>query len=361
MARPSRPAITYEAPPNIALVKYWGVRDAALALPYNSSLSVTLERLRSRTTVRFDPALNADQVELNGAPASGGPKEGVVRFLDRVRDLAGISESADVRSANNFPTASGLASSASGFAALAGAATQAAGLFLSDRELSRLARFGSGSACRSVFGGFVEWRAGRRPDGRDCYARSVYGPDHWPELVDVVALVRDAPTKGVRSAEAMQATVRTSEYFFQRQQELPARIRGIRAAIGARRADRLFPLIMEECDSFRTACETTHPALDYLTSISRAILAEVQGLNRQAGRFVAAYTHDAGAHVHVFTLARDRAMVRRRLAGVDGVERILTVRPGPGGHTVGPARAGGRVRGRAGRTRGAAARVRSPS
>jgi len=359
MARRSLPSVTYEAPPNIALVKYWGVRDRALALPYNSSLSVTLDRLRSRTSVRFDPELDTDRVELNGAPATGGPRDGVVRFLDRVRTLAARSDRAEVRSANNFPTASGLASSASGFAALAGAATRAAGLSLSDRELSRLAGFGSGSACRSVFGGFVLWNAGHRKDGRDCYARSVYGPDHWPELVDLVLLVRDAPVKEVRSADAMQSSVRTSDYYAARQREIPTRIRRIRAAIGARREDRLFPLVMEECDSFRKVCETTHPSLDYLTTASREILAEVRALNRKAGRPLAAYTHDAGAHVHVFTLKRHLARVRARLAPIDGVERTLVVRPGPGGREVPTSRRGAGTRAHGGRTRAPAARDRS--
>lgn len=359
MAPARRPSVTYEAPPNIALVKYWGVRDRALALPYNSSFSVTLDRLRSRTTVRFDAHLPNDSVELNGAPAAPGPREGVVRFLDRVRELGEISDRAEVRSANNFPTASGLASSASGFAALAGAATQAAGLSLSDRALSRLARFGSGSACRSIFGGFVEWHAGRRPDGRDCYARPAYGPDHWPELVDLVLLVRGAPVKEVRSADAMQSTVRTSEYFSARQIEVPDRLRRIRAAIGARRADRLFPAVMEECDSFRRVCETTHPALDYLTPASRAILEDVRGLNRRAGEPIAGYTHDAGAHVHVFTLTRHLARVRAQLGEVEGVERTLVVRPGPGGRTVDRPGGATGVKARGDRTRTAGARARS--
>jgi len=334
MAPRPRPTVTYQAPPNIALVKYWGVRNEELGLPYNSSFSVTLDRLRSRTTVRFDPALRDDDVVLNGAAAVGGPRDGVVRFLDRVRDRAGTSDHAAVVSDNNFPTATGLASSASGFAALAGAASQAAGLALSDRELSRLARRGSGSASRSIFGGFVEWRAGVRPDGEDCYARSVYPADHWPALVDLVLMVRDAPVKEVRSKDAMQATVRTSPDYRHRLREVPRRIRGIRAAIGARRADRLFPLVMEECDSFRLVCETTVPSLDYLTATSRAILAEVREMNRAAGRAVAGYTHDAGAHVHVFTLARDLRAVRRRLVAIQGVERSIVVRPGPGGRTV---------------------------
>jgi diphosphomevalonate decarboxylase len=357
MARASSGAATYEAPPNIALIKYWGVRDRGLALPFNSSLSVTLGRLRSRTRVRFDGALAEDRVEINGTTATGGPRDGVVRFLDRVRDLAGTDERAEVTSVNNFPTASGLASSASGFAALAGAASRAAGLSLSPRALSRLARFGSGSAARSIFGGFVEWRAGTRPDGRDCYARPLYGPGHWPALVDAVYLVRDAPVKEVRSADAMQTSVATSPYYADRQRELPDRIRRLRSAIGRRDADRLFPLVMEECDSFRRVCETSRPSLDYLTPTSRAIVAGVRALDRAAGRPIAAYTHDAGAHVHVFTLDPYLARVRAALDRIDGVERAVLVRPGPGARPVGAGSA--RPTARAGRSRGAAARGRS--
>ncbi len=327
-------AASHEAPPNIALIKYWGVRDVTHRLPYNSSLSVTLDRFRSRTTVRFDPAFAADRVRLNGASATGAPRDGVVRFLDRVRERAGIALRAEVVSANNFPTASGMASSASGFAALAGAASRAAGLRLGDRALSQLAALGSGSAARSVFGGFVEWRAGVRRDGRDCYARPLLPPDHWPELVDLVLLVRDAPVKEVRSAEAMQWSVATSPLYRRRIATVPRRLARLRSALRDRDPDRLFPLIMEECDEFRAVCETTRPRLDYLTETSRAILEEVRAVNREAERPVAAYTHDAGAHVHVFTLRARVPRLRRRLASLPGVAGSLLARPGPGAHPM---------------------------
>ncbi|MFY9716425.1 MAG: diphosphomevalonate decarboxylase [Thermoplasmata archaeon] len=325
---------TYEAPPNIALVKYWGVRDPALGLPFNSSLSVTLDRLRSRTSVRFEEALSDDEVVLNGSDAGTKETRAVIDLLDRVRARAGLAWHARVRSENNFPTASGLASSASGFAALAGAASAAAGLVLSDRALSQLARFGSGSASRSIFGGFVEWQAGRRADGRDCFARELFPPGHWPELVDVVAMIEDAPRKEVRSSVAMQTSVRTSPEYSRRLAEIPARIVRMRRAIRDRDSSALFPLVMEECDSFRTVCETTRPSLDYLTGASRAVLAEIRELNRAAGRPVAAYTHDAGAHVHVFTLRRHVRTVRARLDGTPGVGSTMLVRPGPGAHPV---------------------------
>ncbi len=336
MGGATRPAAraTYEAAPNIALVKYWGVRDPERMLPYNSSISVTLDRMRTRTTVAFDPDHVDDTLVLNGRPASEPARRSVSELLDRIRRLAHTSNRAHVVSANNFPTASGLASSASGFAALAGAGSAAAGLRLSEVRLSQLARFGSGSACRSIFGGFVEWRAGTRSDGSDCYARPLFDEDHWPELRDLVLLIADAPEKPVRSAVAMQATVRTSPAFAQRQAELPDRITALRRAIRGRDADRLFPLIMEECDSFRNVCETTRPSLDYLTRTSRTVLAEVRRINATAGRAVAGYTHDAGAHVHVFLLDRDSASVRRRLGRIPGVRSTLLLRPGPGGRLL---------------------------
>ena len=334
MGRKSDSVASFEASPNIALVKYWGMRDVALGLPYNSSLSLTLNRFRTQTTVRWEPELLEDELSINGEAAHGSALASITTFLDRIRSRTHDSSRAIVRSRNNFPISSGLASSASGFAALAGAATLAAGLKLSVRELSALARLGSGSASRSIFGGFVEWRRGVRPDGRDCYAHPVEGVRSWSTLVDLVAIVRDAPVKSARSAEAMQRTVATSPYYAERLREVPARIASMRRAIHRRDSETLFPLIMEECDSFRRACETTAPSLDYLTATSRAILGAVHTLNATSGRPVAAYTHDAGAHVHVFALQNDVKLVRRSLRAVRGIDRVWALRAGPGAHPI---------------------------
>ena len=335
---PSARSAGYEAAPNIALVKYWGMREDRLVLPRNSSLSMTVSRLRTRTWVRFDPSLRSDRFLLNGRPAGAGPCRSAVDFLDIVRAESGLTLFAEIRSDNNFPTASGLASSASGFAALAGAASTAAGLRLSPRELSRLARRGSGSASRSIFGGFVEWQAGRRPDGRDSFARPLFPPTHWPELRDIVVLIADAPEKGVRSARAMQDTVRTSPAYADRQATVPRRLAAIRTALRTRSADRFLELIIEECDDFRRVCETTVPSLDYLTPSSRAVLAAVLDLNREAGHPVAGYTHDAGAHVHVFTFRKHVPEVRRRLQRIRGVSTTRVLAPGPAARALGPRR-----------------------
>lgn len=324
----------YEAAPNIALVKYWGMRDDRLVLPNNSSLSMTVGNLRTRTWVRFEPELSSDSVRINDQPAAEGARRGVTEFLDIVREQADLSLFAEVRSHNNFPTASGLASSASGFAALAGAASLAAGLELSPRELSRLARRGSGSASRSIFGGFVEWQAGHRPDGEDSYARPLFPPDYWPALRDIVVIVSGAPEKTVRSARAMQDTVRTSPAYADRLRTVPDRLARIRAALRTRDADRFLALVIEECDDFRRVCETTVPSLDYLTPVSRAVLAAVLEMNQAAGHPIAGYTHDAGAHVHVFTLRRDVPRVRGRLRQIPGVAQARVFSPGPAAHAL---------------------------
>ncbi|MCB0292972.1 MAG: diphosphomevalonate decarboxylase, partial [Calditrichaeota bacterium] len=165
---------------NIALVKYWGKRDAALNLPAVGSISMTLEALSTHTSVDFRDDLPGDMLILNGRPAAVKQEQRVGAFLDLFRREAGITAAAEVVSENNFPTGAGLASSASGFAALALAAGAAAGLPLSPTRLSELARRGSGSAARSIYGGFVEMKAGERSDGTDAVAVQLQNAAYWP-------------------------------------------------------------------------------------------------------------------------------------------------------------------------------------
>ena len=199
------------AHPNIALVKYWGKRDDALILPHQSSLSLTLAPLSVTTTVEFGAA--ADQVELNGHTAKGSERERVLRVLEAVRSEGGAKLGpARMVSRGDFPASAGLASSAAGFAALAVAARAAAGLPGDAKAASLLSRLGSGSACRSVQGGFCEWLRGERPDGTDSYAVQRFGEGHWPELRMVVAIL-NRDEKEVKSRDGMKHTVETSPYY----------------------------------------------------------------------------------------------------------------------------------------------------
>src|SRR5512141_2000454 len=183
---------TAQAHPNIAFIKYWGTQPGALRLPANGSISMNLDGLYTRTTVSFQHSLPYDELIINGREVAGSALERVSCLLDLVRNLAGTNEQAEVVSENNFPSGAGIASSASAFAALAMAASRASGLDLSERELSRLARRGSGSACRSIPGGFVEWLMGTADE--ESYALSIAGPDHW-SLIDCIAVVSDVHKK----------------------------------------------------------------------------------------------------------------------------------------------------------------------
>jgi diphosphomevalonate decarboxylase len=199
------------AHPNIALVKYWGKRDEALILPHQSSLSLTLSPLSVTTTVEF--GVGSDQVEINGHAAKGSERERVLRVLEAVRAQAGGKVGpARMVSRGDFPASAGLASSAAGFAALAVAARAAAGLPADPKAASTLARLGSGSACRSVQGGFCEWRRGERADGTDSYAVQRFDERHWPELRMVVAIL-NRDEKEVKSRDGMKHTVETSPYY----------------------------------------------------------------------------------------------------------------------------------------------------
>ncbi|HLM48075.1 MAG TPA: diphosphomevalonate decarboxylase [Myxococcaceae bacterium] len=201
------------AHPNLALVKYWGKRDDALILPHQSSLSMTLSPLSVRTTVAFGESA-ADEVELNGYVAKGSERDRVLRVLDVVRaEVKGKQLGpAKMVSRGDFPAAAGLASSAAGFAALAVAARAAAGLPADPKAASVMARLGSGSACRSVQGGFCEWMRGERPDGSDSYAVQRFDEKHWPELRMVVAIV-NRDEKEVKSRDGMKNAVETSPYY----------------------------------------------------------------------------------------------------------------------------------------------------
>ena len=310
------------AHPNIALVKYWGNADAALRLPANSSLSMNMGGLTTVTTVTLDPTLSADQVILDGRPLGGEARARVVAHLDRVRALAGRSERARVVSRNDFPAGAGLASSASGFAALTLAATAAAGLTLSERKLSILARLGSGSACRSVPSGFVAWRPARRHQAR--YGVSIAPPDHWA-LSDVIAIV-DAAHKGVGST-AGHALADTSPFQATRVATTPARFRACEAALLARDFERLASVVETEALMMHAVMLTSTPPLFYWAPATLRVMQAVRRW-RKAGLPVA-FTIDAGPNVHCLCPSEAADRVAARLRTIPGVAQVL--RTGPGG------------------------------
>jgi len=315
---------TATARANVALVKYWGNRDDTLNAPATDSISVTLRDLTSRTEVVFEDGIQ-DSLLLDGAPGSAQELRRVRIVLDLVREAAGLGAGAKVRSDNDFPTGAGLASSASGFAALALAASRAAGLSLGPAELSALARRGSGSAARSVLGGFVELTKGSEADGSDAVARSLHD-DSWPLAVLVV--VTEAETKAVTSAEGMRRTVATSPFYDSWVAAAPEDARGMRAAIRDRDLERLGELAEHNCLKLHGLMLSTRPALVYWNHTTVRILHAVREL-RSLGHAVY-FTVDAGPQVKVLCAPGEAAGILRRLQGIEGVLQVIPTGPGPG-------------------------------
>jgi len=314
---------------NIAFVKYWGKRDAELNLPANSSLSMNLDRLTTITTVEFSPDYDDDLVILDGREERGETRQRIVAHLDRVRAMARLRARARVISKNSFPSGAGLASSASGFAALSLAASRAAGLELSQRELSILARFGSGSACRSIPGGFSEWTAGSSSE--ESLAEQIAPPEHW-DLRDVIALVSRAK-KPVGSTEG-HSLAPSSPFFQARLASLADRLTKAKAALLEKDLATLGPLIEEDAISMHAVMMTSRPPIYYWLPSSIQLIHKVQ--NWRAEGLEVYFTLDAGANVHLICQAADQAEVERRLRDIEEVLEVIVSGPGPAARVIEP-------------------------
>ena len=312
---------TAQANPNIAFIKYWGNRDNTLRLPMNGSISMNLDGLYTRTSISFQPSLPFDQLIINGHEITGTGLNRVAYILDIVRGMANIHEHAEIVSENNFPAGAGIASSASAFAALAMAGSKAAGLNLSEADLSRLARRGSGSASRSIPGGFVEWQAGTTDD--DSFAFSIAPADHW-KLVDCIAIV-SASHKKTGSTEG-HAIAPTSPLQAARVADTPRRLALCRNAILNKDFESFASIVELDSDIMHSVMMTSTPALHYWKPASLAVMNAVRQWRSEG--LSACYTVDAGANVHVICLETESQNVNKRLREMDGVEDVLAARAG---------------------------------
>ncbi len=324
---------TVTAPSNIAFIKYWGARDLGAAIPVNPSLSMTLSNCTSRSTVEW---LDDDgEHEVRWRAGSGALETAPPKFADRVRAhldfLRRWSKRGGrfrVATENSFPAAAGLASSASGFAALTLATLGALEIEASPELESTLARLsGSGSAARSVLGGYVEWPAagGARADGAECYARQVAPAGHW-DLRNVIAVVE----RGAKSTSSLDGHRRaaTSPYFETRQRCLPGRLEAVRAAIRKRDFRALGEVIEAEAIDLHCVAMTSEPAIFYWRPATLAVLEAVRAMRRDG---VAAYsTMDAGANVHVICEPESEERVAERLRRLDLELSLIHDRVGSG-------------------------------
>jgi diphosphomevalonate decarboxylase len=313
---------TARAHPNIAFIKFWGLDDEVRRIPANGSLSMNIAPLATTTTVEFESQLKEDALTLNGAMVMGEGLTRVQHFMDRIRRLAGETIYARISSDNNFLMGVGLASSASGFAALALAGTAALGLDLSERELTALARFGSGSACRSIPGGFVEWLVD--PLAGESFAQSIAPPEHW-DLADCI-VVLSADHKAVGS-EAGMRTAHTSPLQSARVQDAEQRLELCRQAILTRDFDALARVTELDSNLMHAVMMTSDPPLYYWHPESLAVMNAVKAW--QVEGLQVTFTLDAGPNVHVIIPQENVEEVTLRLRRIPGVLEVLT--GGPGG------------------------------
>ena len=317
---------TAKACSNIALVKYWGKRDATLNLPQAGSLSLTLDALATFTSVEFFDG-DTDSLTLNGSPANAEDLKRASKFIDLVRDIASSDKRARIRSVNTFPTASGLASSASAFAALAIASTKALGIDITPKELSVLARRGSGSAARSVYGGAVEMHAGEKADGSDSYAAAVDSLADWP-LVMVVAIVGGGVRKGISSTQAMNRSRDTSPLHDAWIASVPGDLNLAKAAIAKRSLSELGAVMEGSACAMHAAALAARPSIRYWQPQTVECMTVVERL-RSSG-VDAFYTMDAGPHVKILTRENDAPSVKEAIAKVAGVTDVLVSKLGQG-------------------------------
>ncbi|TET37387.1 MAG: diphosphomevalonate decarboxylase [Anaerolineales bacterium] len=314
---------TATASPNIAFIKYWGNRDPALRLPANASLSMTLSNLQTNTTVLFDDRLEADQIEIDGSPASDKAASRVTKHLDLIRTLSGNPTFANIHSLSNFPAGAGIASSASAFAALTAAASKAAGLELDKKQLSILARRGSGSAARSIFGGFVQLFSGEV--NTDGYAEQLAPAEHW-HLVNLIAVVTKEH-KSIGSSEGHMLAP-TSSIQAIRVQDTARRLEICKKAIMQKDFQTLAQIVELDSNLMHSVMMTSDPPILYLEPESISVMKHVTRW-REDGLAVC-YTIDAGPNVHCICSLEDSPEVERQLRSIDGILDIYRCSPGNG-------------------------------
>ncbi len=318
---------TAVAPSNIAFIKYWGRKDETLRLPENGSISMNLSNLLTTTTVKFDPKIKEDEIIINGQKEENEGSR-VIKHLDRIRKIAKINYKAKVVTQNNFPTGTGLSSSASGFAALTVAGAKAAGLNLSEKELSILARQGSGSACRSIPDGLVEWLDGDTSD--TSYGVSLYPQNYW-DIVDVVAVV-SKNKKEVSTTEG-QKLAGSSPFFPVRLAKIKEKIKLMKQYLKEKDFKNFGELVEAEALELHAIMLTSTPSLIYLLTGSLRIMHIVKKWRQEGLRVY--FTVNTGQDIHLICQKKDAQEVVKRAEAISEVQKTIINDPSKGAHQIG--------------------------
>lgn len=317
---------TAKAHTNIALIKYWGKRNEFLKLPMNNSLSLTLDALATTTTVEFRTDIASDLFYLNDSEVHGEEYNRVSRFLQFIRDYSDQRKYAVVHSVNQVPTAAGFASSASGFAALGAASTKALALDINEEELSRLTRFGSGSACRSIHGGIVEWRQGERVDGSDSFSVQLETEKYWD--IRVAAVVLSGEKKTIPSSEGMKRTVDTSVFYQGWLDGVSDDLHEMKNAIREKDFEKVGSIAEANCLRMHGTTLGATPPFTYWLDTTIRVMETVQKMRNEGVPVY--FTIDAGPNVKVLYLPKNEEMVRQTLHEIPGVTNLILSQIGRG-------------------------------
>ncbi len=318
---------TAEATPNIAIIKYWGKRDEKLILPQESSISVTLNQLKTRTTAAFSEKFKEDEIWINNKKLTTPDElEKALPQLNVIREIAKIDMKAKIISYSIAPVAGGLAGSAAGLCALAAAATKALNMKIDSRQLSILCRRGSGSACRSVYGGFVEWLKGERQDGSDSYAVQIADENYWPEFRIVIGIAQSKEKK-VKSRAGMKQTVATSILYPSRLNYLPKILEETKKAILGKNLENLCEIAMHESNNMHSVMLDTWPPIMYLNDVSKEVIYAIHEFNQNGIK--AGYSFDAGPNPTIFTTEKYEKQIEKILKDC-GIENTLISYVGSG-------------------------------
>lgn len=313
-----------KAQSNTALIKYWGKKNEELIIPMNNSISLTIDALSTTTTVEFQSDLKTDQFILNNKEQSGSSLSRVVKHLDYIRKLANESSKALVVSENNFPTAAGLASSASGFAALTVATCSALKLKKTSKELSIITRHGSGSSSRSIFGGYVEWIKGYGDN--DSYAEQIKDKT-WFDIRDIIVVFKKYE-RTISTREAMRISMTTSPFYKTRLEQIDDNLKLVRNAIIEKDFTTLGQTAERDCLSMHSVAITSNPAMIFWTGDTLEIIHFVETLREEG--LDAYYTIDTGANMHILTLPEFVNEIEERLNNYSNVKNVITAKPGDG-------------------------------
>ena len=319
---------------NIALVKYWGKRNDEIILPYNSSISVTTEGMFAHTTVEFSKSLEKDSYELNGTvfPEDSPEYSKTRKFVDMCRRIGGLRD-LPIRmvSRTNFPVAAGLASSAAGLAALATAIDSALDLRMNKIDLSKLARQGSGSASRSIHGGFSEWLKGEFDDGSDCYSVQLADENHWKEF-RILFCMTSKEQKKIKSREGMKKTVSSSPLYPAWLATIEKDLEEMRQGIANRDIITVGRVAELNCLKMHSTMMTSSPSILYWNSTTINLMHAVHGLRVSGLRVF--FTIDAGPQIKLVLLKNDVEEAREKLSLVPGVVDFKESKPGSGPKVV---------------------------